>query len=242
MLKIAICDDNLIYLEEARTMVAHWAQTKGVNIDIVTFENGDALLEHHKLYPVDVIILDIVMPFFSGMETAGEVRKNDSVVKIIFLTTAPEYAVDSYDVKANGYLLKPIDETKLHRVLNDCLNLLEEEQESIVVRTLEGYQKIYINKIEYVEAQNRKSIFILNGGSRIEGLDTFTYFVQRLVESGMFFRCHRSYLISLLNVDNFNTSEIVTKSGYRIPVARGYGKDFKQAYFSYMFKNDGERC
>jgi len=53
-----------------------------------------------------------------------------------------------------------------------------------------------------------------------------------------FYKCHRSYMVNLLNIDHFNSSEILTRSGVRVPIARGLGKAFKEAYFAYMFRKE----
>jgi DNA-binding LytR/AlgR family response regulator len=57
-----------------------------------------------------------------------------------------------------------------------------------------------------------------------------------LTDSKGFFKCHRSYLVYLPNIDYFNATEIKTKAGRRVPIARGYSKAFQDAYFSVMFK------
>lgn len=49
------------------------------------------------------------MDGITGMETAKRVRKMDHDCRIIFITTSPEFAVESYDVSASFYLLKPIE-------------------------------------------------------------------------------------------------------------------------------------
>ena len=58
--------------------------------------------------PFHIILLDILMPLLNGMDTARELRQYDKTVKIIFLTSSPEFALESYDVKAYSYLLKPM--------------------------------------------------------------------------------------------------------------------------------------
>ena len=75
------------------------------------------------------------MPLLSGMETARELRLTDSAVKIIFLTSSPEFALESYDVKAEGYLLKPVSYEKIKKTLDDCCKELIKEAENIVIRT-----------------------------------------------------------------------------------------------------------
>lgn len=236
MVKIAICDDNTLELEKTTSLVKKWADCRGIEVAIEAYDNGDSLLTNQKKRPAHIILLDIMMPLFNGMETAKELRKADGTSIIVFLTSSPEYAIESYDVKARGYLLKPINEEKLISVLDDCVNEIDAEKENIVVKTSIGYQKIYLEKIEYVEAQNRKSVIVLNDGSLIEVVETFSNTAEKFTGEEVFFQCHRSYLVSMGNVDRFNSTEIITKCGKHIPIARGYAKPFKDAYFTYMFK------
>lgn len=58
----------------------------------------------------DILFLDVILPNENGIDIAKEIRQYDSVMKIIFLTTSPEFAVQSYTVSAYFYQLKPIQE------------------------------------------------------------------------------------------------------------------------------------
>lgn len=65
-----------------------------------------------------LLLLDILMPGFTGIQAAREIRTFDSETKIIFLTSSPEFAVESYGVDAFYYLLKHIREGDLFPVLD----------------------------------------------------------------------------------------------------------------------------
>lgn len=238
MLKIFICDDDPGCLTQVEHLIYTWTEKNGQSASVVTFNNGDHLLTHHRKEKADIILLDIMMPLLSGMETAREIRRYDSNTKIIFLTASDEYAVESYDVKASGYLLKPINPNKFFSVLSDCIHLPEEEPDHVIIKTLGGYQKIYLHHIEYMEAQSRKVIFYLKDGLTTEALGTFSSYTETLMQYPCFYKCHRSYMVNLTNIGHFNSAEIITQSGQRIPIARGFAKSFKEAYFAYMFRKE----
>ena len=109
MIRIAVCDDSPEFLQQAVNMVERWSEESGVPAEIYRFDNGDALLAKNAVTHMDIIFLDIIMPLQSGIDTAKELRQSDKAVKIIFLTSSPEFALDSYEVKAQDYLLKPVD-------------------------------------------------------------------------------------------------------------------------------------
>ena len=70
----------------------------------------------------DVLLLDVIMPGENGISAAREIREYDRNVKIIFLTSSAEYAVQSYTVDAYYYQLKPIREETFFQVLDSVLD------------------------------------------------------------------------------------------------------------------------
>lgn len=235
ILKIAVCDDNPIFLEETTTYIKAWASGTGHRVQIFSYDNGDALIEAHKACHMDIIFLDILMPLLNGLDTARELRQQDRSVSIVFLTSSPEFALESYEVKAQGYLLKPVSQEKITAELNEISIHIYEEPKNLLLKTTLGYQKQYFHDIEYIEAQNKRVHFHLQSGQILEVPEPLNHFEQQLLNTDDFFKCHRSYLVYLPNVDHFTNTEITTRSGQKIPIARGYGKAFKEAYFSAMF-------
>ena len=237
MIRIAVCDDSPEFLQQAVNMVERWSEESGVPAEIYRFDNGDTLLAKNAVTHMDIIFLDIIMPLQSGIDTAKELRQSDKAVKIIFLTSSPEFALDSYEVKAQGYLLKPVTYEKVKETLTECSHTFEEEPKNIVLKTAFGYQKLYFHDMEYAEAQNKRVVFYLRTGKTVESAESLHSLEDRLCLNDGFFKCHRSYLVYLPNVDHFSMTEIITKSGRSIPIARGYGKAFKEAYFAFVFRD-----
>ena len=236
MLRIAICDDNRDFLQNAVSFIKKWSEQSGIPVKLFTYDNGDSLIGGTSAIRMDIIFLDIIMPMLNGMDTARELRQRDASVRIIFLTSSPEFALESYAVKAQGYILKPVTYDKIKDALDECAHAIEEEPKNIVLKTTYGYQKLYFHDIEYAEAQNKRVIFYLKNGESIESSVPLYSFEDRLTDSDGFFKCHRSYLVYMPNVDHFNNTDIITKSGRNIPIARGYAKAFKDAYFTLMFR------
>ena len=254
MLRIGVCDDDKEFRQRLMQMIRIWSDHGGIPTELYPF--GDELIAKNAAFRMDIILLDIVMPLLNGMDTARELRAQDTAVKIIFLTSSPEFALESYEVRAQDYLLKPITRKdiaalierlngilkpqalSLRRALEDCSHLFEAEPKNMVLKTSFGFQKLYFHDIEYAEAQNKRVVFYLRGDKVVETSEPLRSFEERLTVSSGFFKCHRSYLVYLPNVDHFNNNEIFTKSGRSIPIARGYGKAFQEAYFAHMFQEE----
>lgn len=236
MFEIIICDDDSACLEQTNQLVNDWIETASVPVTVKTIDNGDMLLNYCNKYNPDMILLDIMMPLLNGMDAAREIREHNLTSKIIFLTSSPEFAIESYDVDASGYLLKPIDRNKLYKLLNKCLSEISRPADSITIHSAFGYQNIYLHNIEYLEAQNKKVIISLSNGDKTEAIGALSYYEKSLTLEKGFFKCHRSYIVYIPTVDHFSGTELVTKSGTRIPIARGLGRTFQDTYFSYMFR------
>ena len=108
MLRIGVCDDDKEFLQRLVQMIHIWSDHSGIPTELYPFDNGDELISKNAAFRMDIILLDIVMPLLNGMDTARELRAQDTAVKIIFLTSSPEFALESYEVRAQDYLLKPI--------------------------------------------------------------------------------------------------------------------------------------
>lgn len=240
MIKIAVCDDDGETLETARNLILKWSKERNIPVEVTAYDNGDSLIFANSRNGADIIFLDIIMPLLNGMETAREIRNADTAVKIVFLTSSPEFALESYEVKAYDYLLKPVNYDRVSKVLDECAAAFEEERKNIVLKTAFGYQKIYLSDIEYVEAQNKKVIFYLKNGEPTESPVPLYSIEDKLTSENGFFKCHRSYLVYMPAVESFSSSDITLSSGRKIPIARGYAKAFKEAYFELMFSKRGK--
>ena len=122
MLKIAFCDDDLEILKELGILLDKYKKERGEDLTCTVFQSPLELLAAiEKGFSFDILFLDILMPGENGIETAKEIRQYDNNMKIIFLTSSPEFAVQSYTVGAYFYQLKPVWEESFFRLMDAVL-------------------------------------------------------------------------------------------------------------------------
>lgn len=231
MLRIAICDDDQAFLSLTASVIGQW-KNKPLDLNIETFESGDALFLMHNEMPFDIIFLDMLMPEIDGLETARKIREFDKTVKIVFLTSSAEYAVDSYSVKADNYLLKPFEPAKLFLCLDELVAEIKRSGTSILVKGLRTLHRIELQNIEYIEAQNKRVLFYLCDGRTQEILEPLYTFEQKFNQMEYFFKCHRSYIVNIHHIESYSSKEIKMRSGCRIPISRNCIREFEDIYFS----------
>lgn len=111
--KIAVCDDDSQVLLRVLSKLAAYREQRQADLSCQGFENAVDLLASMERENYDLLFLDVLMPGLSGIQAAREIRQKNENIKIVFLTSSPEYAVESYSVQATNYLLKPATEERL---------------------------------------------------------------------------------------------------------------------------------
>ena len=238
MLKIAVCDDSRELLEKVEKDLHEYENVRNTPATVHTYTNAVDLLDGLKKTDYDILILDIIMPGFTGMQAAHEIRKFNEEIKIIFLTSSKEFAIESYSVGAYYYLLKPVLNEKLFSVLDKVVSEITSKQESCVIYTHMGIVNIPFAKIECLEVYNKHLVFHLSDGSTKETRGALTDYENVFLERKEFLKIHRSYILNIDYIHSIEAGEIATYSGKRFPVSRLLAKDIKEHYMNYMFTKE----
>ena len=238
MLKIAVCDDSRELLEKVEKDLLEYESVRSTPVTVHTYTNAVDLLDGLKKTDYDILILDIIMPGFTGMQAAHEIRKFNEEIKIIFLTSSKEFAIESYSVGAYYYLLKPVLKEKLFSVLDKVVSEITSKQESCVIYTHMGIVNIPFARIECLEVYNKHLVFHLSDGSTKETRGALTDYENVFLERKEFLKIHRSYILNMDYIHSIEAGEIATYSGKRFPVSRLLAKDIKEHYMNYMFTKE----
>ena len=116
-MKIAVCDDDRQVLLSVLSQLASYQEQRQTELSSQGFENAVDLLASIEHQNYDLLFLDVLMPGLNGLQAAREIRQKNDRIKIVFLTSSPEYAVESYSVQATNYLLKPASSSPVRHLL-----------------------------------------------------------------------------------------------------------------------------
>ena len=239
MIKVAFCDDDIRVLNEMQVFLDRYCGARGCEIDRVAFHSPMELMtEVERGARFDVLFLDILMPGQNGLETAEEIRNYDANVKIVFLTSSPEFAVQSYAVRAYFYLLKPLREDALFRVLDAALDECRQEQESSLILRCKGMiTRVGLGQLEFCEVIHRTLLFHLTSGKVLESTGSMDELERQLAPCGRFRRVHRSYLVNRDYVQNISYRAVTMTCLTEIPIPRGKYNEIKDAFLARAFWN-----
>lgn len=191
-------------------------------------------MEEHS---VDLIFLDIQMPGITGIEFAHTVSKR---TLIIFTTAYTEYALDSYEVDAIDYLIKPVEAERFQKAVEKAQSyhslLLQEEKEAIetivaaeyfFVKAERRYFKVNFSDILFVEGLKDYVILQLGEQRIITRMSLKAVF--DLLPKDSFLRVNKSYIVNTAHIDSFDNNDIFIKS-YEIAIGNSYRDDFFEGF------------
>ena len=234
-LQIAICDD----LEEERVilsrMLRNYARRQGLSLQVHFFVSGEELLQSvRRANACQVLFLDIYMPGISGVETARRLRAAGCGTSIVFATTSTDHGVDSFEVRASDYLVKPFRHEEVDRALDWCLEHMPEPLRSLSVYAEGEIQEFPLASVLYIEVLGHQShIHTLRQTVVVrKSLDD----LERAVDSPDFFRCHRSFLVNLGHVERIESSDFLMSDGARIPISSANLPRARDTFLDWVYR------
>lgn len=240
MIKIAFCDDEMEVLHQMNELLDRYQVERNEDITYAAFQSPFELLtEIEKGIRPDILFLDVVMPGQNGLDVAKEIRKYDTNMKIIFLTSSPEFAVESYTVGAYFYQLKPIWEESFFRLMDSVLSECEKKKKnSLILRSKDGITRIDLQQLEYCEVLGRKLLFHLENGAVLESAGSLDDLAGQLMQYSNFFRPHRSFLVNMEYIQNISSRSIKMVNDAVIPIPHGKCSEIKNTYMEYAFNGE----
>lgn len=240
MIHIAICDNSKQERQILAVLFKRYQELHATPLQIHIFQNGFSLLDaidQGKRF--DITILDILMPGENGIEIARNIRASGADTEIIFLTSSPEYAVDSYEVKAQNYLLKPVTEEKFFASIDSILAELDEKDTAsfIIYTTEKQYSRIRVSSLVYGEVTHRTITLHLADQTMISAVMTFTEFQDILKAYPDFIYPHRSYAVNMNYIQYVTKSDIILTDGQKIPLSRNNYMKISEQFLNFAYTN-----
>ena len=230
-MRIAVCEDNKIHRDIMEHMLNRYSSERSVSFALTPYEYGlNFLSDLEEGAYFDVCFLDIYMGDVMGNALAHKLRAMGYQGEIVFLTSSPDFAIESYDVDAAGYLLKPLDYGKLLKVMDRITRNIDPCTYQIRQRTT--VTKIVYHEILYIESSNSKCILHCTSGKAYTVYKTLNVIEQELGDR-RFLRCHQSYLVNMDHIRQIGT-QFLLSSGDTVPIRQRGVKAVRQACMDYF--------
>lgn len=229
MIRIAICDDELNMVMQNEEIVKNTLQACGVGYDIVTYTRSSNLLSDitEDKFFYDLILLDIEMPEISGMELAGKIKASLPNVKIIFITSHVEYAIDAYELSVFRYVPKSNAKERLEAAVADASKLLElEAGQEYTIQTNNRLERIQYKDILYI-VRDGKNAEIVSNTSTSKVRKSLQQVYEEL-DAPEFIFIERGCIVNIIHIMKIQEGMVYLKNKEMLPISRSHLQDVKQ--------------
>ncbi len=206
-MKVLIVDDE----QPARERLRQLVDDNGQHEVVAEAANGEDALAMATRHTPDVVLLDIRMPGIDGIETAQHLNAMENPPAVVFTTAYDEYAIDAFDARAIGYVLKPVRRERLERALEHAARItgqvlkqladdsnLKSRRQHVCTQERGELRLIPISDIRYFNADQKYVTVHHNGGQSLID-DSLKALEEEFVDD--FVRIHRSILVALGQID-----------------------------------------
>ena len=227
-MKCIIIDDEPIALRGLKRLIE-----KDSRLEIIgAFDSAKESLLFLKDNDVELIFLDIQMPEINGLELA---KILDNKALVIFTSAYPQYAIDSYEVNAIDYILKPINRNRLSKAIDRAIathNLLNSSSDEIkdiksndtclIVKSERKYMRIQIMDILFIQGLKDYSMIQLEDSKVVTHLTLKA--LMNILPQGQFIRISKSYVVNKSRVRLFDSNDVEILN-YTLPIGSSYRED-----------------
>jgi DNA-binding LytR/AlgR family response regulator len=201
---------------------------------VSTFKSGEEFLAVFAKGDFDLIFLDVYMDKLTGVDVAEAVREVDSRVVIVFTTTSDDFTREGYRLNAYKYMLKPVRADDVIDSLELALLKRDKAQGASIQVISDGSpHTLALEDIEYVEANNRRTVIHLTDGTIVSTQNTIDA-LEKMLPRPRFLRSHRSYIANLDYVVDVE-EDFIMDSGSRVYIRVKDFRRIKHAYDDYLF-------
>ena len=230
-MNIAILDDSKEDLRQIKSVVSSYYESRNTSADICLYSSAESFFAKYSPGFYDL----------TGMDAARKLRDAKDTAALIFITSSDAYAVESYDVQASYYLLKPFNPEKLCRILSTIQ--LRQSQNSRYIELISDRTpvKIPVRSILYVDTyRNAIQVHTTDAGI-IRSYMTFQKFEEILDGMKCFLSCYRGCIVNMDHIEEVTEEGFLMDSRELVTVRKRGSNAIKKAYLEYLFSSDSDK-
>lgn len=239
MYSVLIADDNII---ERDVIASYLSRIKKVKV-VAECSDGAETNSYLSTHQIDIIVSDIDMPRLNGINLLKGIRKPPV---FIFISSYPEYAVESYNLDAIDYIIKPTSFERLQKAIDKAIeyinlkkNLNFEPEKAnneaaifeigkdittdnfFFIKENNTYTKLNIQDITHIESMGDFSKIHTTGQKKFVVLVSLKN-IEKQLSAKIFRRVHRQYIVNLLHIGCVNSTEVQLTDKSNIPLSNTY--------------------
>ena len=229
-MKILICDDEGIYLNELCQYIEEYMKSRQILYTLTALSDPASAMGEDAIY--DLAFLDIQMPGIDGITLAKHLRRLNSKLALFFVTNYDEYQDEAMDLRAFRFFEKPFNAARLYAGLDKAMEYIDGAYVDIFLSEYGVHRRVIADDILYLTREGRK-VIVTTTTQKFSTTEKYDDLCAKLPQL-FFYPVHKSFLINLHHVQQYTYAELTLANGARIPVAPRKQSAFHKFWFEYL--------
>lgn len=235
MITCAMCDDELPFAEQLRSLVMAYAKKKRVELQAETFASAEELLEEiENGAGFEILFLDIEMRKMDGIELGKKLRERSYQTLIIYVSGYDQYMRQLFEAEPFRFLSKPLKQEELENVLDKAFERISRfHRELFTIRFGKNVVNLLCRDIVYLESNKRKVIVHTVRGEYkyYHKLDEAEE--ELLAISADFVRIHKAYLVNMEHVEAFQYEKLALRDGTILSISEAHRANVRSRFWEW---------
>lgn len=232
-LKIALVDDEQIYLEEMSRLCREFAVENRLDIELSEYSDGDGFLRSEEEF--SIVFMDIYMNGSDGVLTAQKLREHDSSCILIFMTTSREHMPEAFSCHAFEYIVKPFSPQRVKEVLNDAMKVIPAACEYMELYSDRKTLRIAFGDIVCAMTDAHYLDVSLSDGTSLRCRMTMRQFSEQIKEDRRFIIINKGIIVNADYIADFENNCCILENGVSLPIRVRDRLNIEQAVRNYNF-------
>lgn len=221
-MRIAVCDDVPVYVEQLKKYIERWSAGRGIHVQLATFQNGEEVLfDLEAEGDFSAVFMDILFYGMDGIEAAVRIREQNPQTSIVFISQYREYFNEMFRIYPFQYIEKPVTKQEIYKVLDKILEEQRISYETFGFRYNRITYNIALWQVIYFVSDRRRIRVVMEDGKELIFYGKLDSLEKKLSTYNHYFvRIHQSYLVNERQMETCFHNRIRMRNGDLLPVSR----------------------
>ena len=236
MMKLVILDSNTTDRNQLIVSLERYFQNRLINFSLHEFSFHQKMFErvNFQCEKLPCCFINLSESEQNGLEIGLKIRKMNRDSIIFFTSTSPQYAAEAFRMQADGYFLKPVQTKELEASLDKSLKNINFIYKKIQIRSEYMTMNIPLKDIIYIEVFN-KTCIIYTKQKTITSSISLSELESKLEKEG-FLRCHKSYLVNMNFIGEYNNFGFFLTTKQFIPISKRERLKHRETHLNWLWK------
>ena len=237
-MRIAICDDEQIFIDRIYERIIALSKSKNLESNIQTFNNGSQLIETCKKEKFDAVFLDIAMPENDGFDTAKELVKICPDINLVFVSSQESLVFSSYEYSPLWFVPKSQLQL-LETAINKIIRKIEAKKAANISPSIKMEKntviKLDLKNTAYIKSTaHYLNIYYIDTKDASQSYRNSLDKIEEQLKDCYFVRCHNRYLVNCRNISSIQSNFCILHNEERVPISRNKMAATKSCFQTYL--------